>query len=570
MSALDFAARSMARRALETGSAAAELAPALASGDGAFSIGRKRSEGAAVLETIQTALDRIDLSPASFGALANGGGVDRDALQAFASAVGGAGNGLGDLEAKTYSTGGDGVNSGWVLGQSDVGFRGRGMSRTFIENIHANAGFAAWIGQSCENNYFADMTFRNRFAIGGNGPHSIRNVVFHRCGFTSNQVNGAAGNALTLYAGPMDTGLQFIFFIDCVFYGAGRMGVEVTNHAGPSTIVKYGNIHFINCRFVNNGHGVGSGIGFGASVSGKGERVVFDRCHWDGNAGSQLENAGCDRMLVRDCTIRASTLPTGVRPISFSAVNQASNGNHGCVIDGLTLVNNPGEAMGRPTMKEPFYFSSSCNLTLRNISAAVSGAEKQVILIAQNGTDSSGTPRLSENITITDCDLASDSAAQEIISFAGVHGHQIVARNTLHNSNAERWEWGGLVANWGGPGVVQLDSNRMSAAVPNGEVPFISASGTGTFTIAPNNIGLPTTFRQIVTIPTGQTTSETLAHGLPTVTGKQKVSVKPLGDLCGASFPYGSSHGGGTHVRANVEKAPNATVQMEVEVEYAY
>ena len=554
MSIPDFAARGLALRAIG-------LESRLLSANGADQISRKRPETEAIAEPLQRVLDRIDLSPESFKTLSGQDDGDARALERFLAAVSATDAGLSQLDGRTYTLGTSGPDEALSWRDSNGGLIGRGRGRTVIRNVHPTALASLKFTESCENLYFADMTFDGR--VLPSGAHALRNVIFHRCDFMSNP--GQVINALQITTDFMDEGVESIYFIDCRFMGAGRMGAEITNHRNDG-VVRYANLQFIGCSFLRNGYAVT--VGAGLSLSGVGEDVLLDRVHWDGNQGVQLENAGCSRLLVRDSTIRSGTLPANKPPIIFSAVNAIYNSAHHCTIDGLRLVNGIGSAAGRPTMPHEMHFSSTKNLTLRRISAAIDApgsgnSGKSVIAIADGGTDADGNQRSSLNTTIEQCDLASNSD-RPIITFTNSAGDLLVTRNTLHNSNPERSA--PLVAAYSStsaaPNTVHLKQNRLSGAKPHAEKSFVLRTGNSSLEVSDDNQGMPTTFIGVVTITAGQTASDFVHHGLGA--NSKFLSAAPLGNLSGASFPWTTEHGDATMLRANTSVAPQADLRVEV------
>lgn len=571
MNGADIIARGIGAQALQLGRDSEQLQASLEDGTGLSSIKRRREEAAAVLEPVSQVLDRLDLSPASFGVLSqqDGDGLDASGLGNFATAISAAGAGISRLDAKAYTVGSDGSNDALLWKESNTGLIGRGPAITTIESVTPTGGSSMIFTESCENLLFSGIGFKSRLLLGGFACESLRQVVFHNCWFSGQAVSSITGNAVALYTGSMDSGMEFIYFVNCVIHDAGRMGMEITNHTNDG-VLRYANIYFINCQFIDNGAVGGSGVGFGASISGKGENVVFAQSHWARNAGVQLENAGCDQLRVLDSTIAASGLPD-VSPMIFSAVSQTYNSNDRCEIDGLRLVNSCSDSFGRPRMTRPLYFTSSNNLKLRRIDAAVTG-EQAVISILKNGTDAQGAPRYSESPLIENCDLESDAFNKPIIETLNVTGSIVVRGNRLHNSNPTRA--GTLVSIFDGDGlnpVCHMQGNHMTGARPNAEQKFLFKNGTASFEVADDNIGLPTCYRQNVTIADGATSSELIAHGLPASATPITVRCTPLGNLNGASFPYGSQHVSGTQARANVTSGPsggNASVEVEVRCTY--
>jgi hypothetical protein len=561
MNALDVSSRGLAQLALQLG-------PKLAGPQGAFSIGRQRSEPEALLEPIKDILDRIDLSPQSFGALCTGETSDEEAFWWFNQAISMAGEGIVRLDPKTYTFGLENPDEGFRWKWSNGGLIGRGVDRTILRNIHPQGMRSLELFESCENVYFADLTFDGRMLCWG--ANSLRNVIFHRCRFTTAPTQ--AMNAVQIVTDNMAEGVRFVYFIDCEFVDAGRMNLELQNHTNDG-VIRYANIYLIRPRIIGAGK-VDAVNGFGLSFSGKGERVVIDRPYFDGNSATQLENAGCDRMVVRDAEVRASTLPVGQRPIVFSAVDATYDSNENCVIDGFTLVRAAGDMIGaRPAMSSTLYFEASRNLVLRRIVAAIdntdpSSSEASVIFITSAGPDSNGTPRTSVNATIEDCDLWSNAPGKSLIEFIDAQGVQYVTRNQLHNDSADRF--GALVAANAYPDAqaftVRLANNRMSAARPHSQTSFLTRSGPGGFTVEDNNDGLPVRFRQTVTVPAGATQSAPTAHGLPAET--PRLLARSLGPTFGAGACWTTAQDG--YLIANFTSAPSADVSVEVEAEAAY
>ena len=133
MSALDFAARGLARRAIMEG---AGLQSDMAGPDGASVIGHRRKEAQAILEPVSAILTRLDMSPAGFGAMHDPQVSDAAALQAFTTALGAAGGGLVRLEPKVHSFGQTDASEKLVWAQSNAGLIGAGIDQTIIRNVH--------------------------------------------------------------------------------------------------------------------------------------------------------------------------------------------------------------------------------------------------------------------------------------------------------------------------------------------------------------------------------------------------------------------------------------------------
>lgn len=542
MSALDIAARGLAQRALSQG---AEMQTSLAGPGGSPAIGHRRSEAEAILEPISTILNRLDISPAGFGALHDPEQSDAQALQAFATALAAAGGGLTRLEPRVHAFGHARVQEKLLWEQSNAGLIGAGIDRTIIRNAHPSANYSMGFGD-CHNALFSDMTFHGR--MGKFTAQSLRGIIFNRCKFTTHADQNI--NAVHFVTNDMTDGMEYVYFIDCIFENAGRMNCEIINH-GAGTTVRYANIFFIRPRFIGAG-AANPDVGTGLSLSGYGNQVQIINPVFDGNRHIQLENVGCSRLLVRDGMIRAATLPAGKTPISFTN----NRPMHDCSIDGLQLT---GEMMEditeRPVMDRQFYFENCKNLDLRRISAAIDQEESPEHVI-----ELGKAARKCSDVTIADCDLWSNSN-KALVSFLNCEGHMLVADNRFESAAESRTA--ALVACFG-MGTVHISRNRFSWT-SGSAASVLMKTGSASLNVAHDNPGLTTRYRSVVQVASGQTTSPLVDHGLPGTPGF--MAAMPQGNS-GTVWP--SSHDGGTKIRANLAAVAGANVNILLEAEYAF
>lgn len=556
----DFAARGMAKKALAFD---AELGGA----GGSAAIGRRRTEAEAILEPVQSILDRIDLSPASFGTLAIEDGSDKAGLQAFVSALGAAGAGIRSLDAKRYTMGNGGVQDALYWDQSNSGLIGRGMGRTILDNTNANANFAMVFSGSSENTYFSDMTFNGRVLVGGFGANTIKNVIFNRCLFRSNLAQSM--NGIQFNCGGMTDGLYRVWFIDCVFGPNARMGCEITAQANDGT-TRAADIHFIRPRFFDNAL-------FALSLAGRLTTVTVDQPYFDGNAGTCIENAGCDDLIVRDALARASNFSATGAAYVASAVNATYNSNARSLIDGWKFLPERSST-GRPAVpgranKGLFQIEAGEDTTLRRIDARLDCSINQgsIIQVQDGGLDGQGVRRTARRVIVENCDLESNAANYGIVNLTNVGGQSVVRNSRIINTNGARL--GGLISafdnNSGLSGELAVRQNDFDGnAVTSAQRAFLVKTGAGKLAADEQNNGLPTRFRQVVTIPASATSSALVSHGLPNVTSR--MSAKPLGNLNGATFPFTTAHSSATQIRANVSTPPTASISVEIEIEIFY
>ena len=555
MSAPDIVARSLACAAV------ADL-ETLAGTSGAGRIGFRADIADAVLRPVSDILGAIGLSPADFGHLGDGDASDPDALQAFADTLSTAGEGVARLGPGTYLVGLDAPEAALRWSASRGGLVGRGMDRTVLRNDNPGGGRAFEFAQSCSRLYFADLTFDGGFGSGA--ANDLEDIVFHRCRFTTRPA--MAANAMKLVADNMAGGIRRLLFVDCEFADAGRMNVEIQNHRNDGTC-RYADIHFIRPRFLRAGQ-VATQLGMGLSLTGKGDHVTLDLPYFDGNRGPQLENAGCDRLQIRDGRIRAATAPVDVPAVSFSSRRMAYNANSQCSIDGLRLVRSVGDPGGRPALRSEMVFEASEGLELRRIVAASAADEgtngRHVLSFGGTGTDEDGVAKTCGPVSVRDCDLSSDALNKPVIAFNSMTGTQRVAGNRIANTNASRV--GPLVAAFAQASAsaytVQLAGNRMEGPVAHSAKSMVYRNNAAILAVEDGNAGLPVAVRTVTTIPAGATSGPLLDHGLPNQ--NLRLSARPLGPVSGGGVPFGSLHTSLTKMRANLEKAATADVVVEL------
>lgn len=542
MSALDIAARGLARKALDA-------TDALPGSGGSGLLGHRRSEAGAILEPVSTLLKRLDMAPSGFGALYNAGTSDYAALSAFASAMAGAGQGLARLEPKTISLGHSDSLERLNWSQSNAGLIGAGIDRTIIKNVTTTADSWSMKFGACEKVLFSDMTFHGRVGCYADA-NSIKSVIFNRCKFTT--TSSVLHNAVQFVTDTMTSGVQFILFIDCIFENPGRMGVEIQNNGAGST-VRYGNIYFIRPRFIGAGQAT-AGLGMGLSLTGYGDRVELDQPWFDGNKQVHLENVGCSRLRVHDMMVRASTHPTGKSCVSMSGTRMM----YDCEIDGFELVGDlAANVVERPAIDAAVMsIRSNTRIRLNRIKAAVNNAAvaTKVLLLENNGANV-------VDATVENCDLWTNSN-ERMIEFLLTGGTHIVRNNTLNHTHASRTS--SLVAAFGS-GTVQVSANRISYSSGTAASVF-AKSGTGALNVTHDNAGITTQYKAVHTIAVGQTASTLANHGLPGLPARFRCW--PRGNTGGAV--WASNHTTNTQIRANIPAALAAAVDVEVEAEYAW
>ncbi|GMN13364.1 hypothetical protein [Altererythrobacter sp. MTPC7] len=557
MSAPDFVARAIAARAI----AASDT---LNGPDGAAQVGYTADAAQSILRPVADRLASMGLTPEDFGALGDGSHTDGAPLAAFADAVAAMGEGIVRLGNRTYAVGHDAPGDPFSWSGSGGGMIGRGMDRTAIANVNPAGGRAFEFGGSCRDLYFADMTFHGGFGSGA--ANDLERIVFNRCRFTTRP--DAFANALKLVTDNMAGGVQAIYFIDCEFIGAGRMNFELQNHANDG-VCRYSGIHFVRPRVIGAGRH-SPAVGMGLSFSGKGDHVTLDAPYFDGNAGPQLENAGCDRLVVRDAAIRAATAPVDIPAISFSGRSMAHNANSQCVIDGLRLVRAAGDPPGLPVLRSEMSFTASERLTLRNLCVATASEDgsngRSVLSFSGTGNDDDGLLNRCGPVTIENCDLASDAFNKPVIAMNTMRGQNRINGNVLTNTNPGRA--GPLVAAYATTGAqsysVQVSGNRMEAAVPHGDAPFAFRNNAARINVSDDNPGMPTRVTATTTVPAGSLSGPLVPHGLPN--RGLKVRAQPLGRTSGGGVPYGSLHISATQMRANLDQAASADVEVELEI----
>ncbi len=557
MSGADVAARGLAARSLAFNAA-------LGGAEGAQSVGYRRDIAEAMLRPVSTVIRQMGLTPGDFGALGDGIHDDGTALAAFAETVGQVGEGIVQLGSGTFAIGQNASGGSLKWTDSHGGMVGRGMTRTILSNVNPAGGRVFDFGASCSHLYFADMTFDGGFGAGL--ANDLEHIIFHRCRFTTRP--GLLANAMKLVTDNMSGGIHAVYFVDCEFRDAGRMNFELQNHNNDGT-ARYADIHFVRPRIVGAGK-VNAALGMGLSFTGKGDNVTIQSPYFDGNSGPQLENAGCDRLVLRDAMIRAATAPVDVPPISFSGRRVAYNANSQCSIDGLTLVRAVGDPGGRPTIQGELSFEVSDALTLRNIKLAVASDAgtngRHVLSIKGTGTDDDGQPKTCGPVTVEHCDLWSDAENRPVIACHTLTGEQVIAGNTITNGNPSRV--GPLVAAFAESGAdaytVHLSANRMAAAVPHSAQSFVFKNNAAALKIEADNPGLPVRSRAVTTIPAGSVSGPLIDHDLPNA-GLQ-LSARPLGPTSGGGVPYGSLHAGSTQMHANLETQASVDVTVELDL----
>ncbi len=540
MSALDIAARGLARRALDT-------TDALPGADGATLMGHRRSEAAAILEPVSDILRRLDMAPASFGALHNPAISDYAALSAFTAALQASSQGIRRLEAKAHAFGHANASEMVLWDFDNGGLIGAGIDRTIIRNVHASANYAMGFG-NCQNALFSDITFDGR--VGKfNATGAIRNVIFNRCKFTTSPTQVI--NAVHFVCDTMSEGAQFIFFIDCEFSNPGRMGCEIQNNGAGAT-VRYANIHFIRPRFIGAGTANAS-VGQGLSLTGYGDTVTLDQPWFDGNRLVHLENVGCSRLMVRDMMVRQATHPTGKSCVSFSNTRPM----HDCAFDGFQLVGEPGQDIAERPALDTAIFNIQANakrLRLSRIKAAINNPTVVTGVIEANGATN-------EDITIEHCDLATNSN-KNIVGLVNTTGNHKVRNCHLTSTHAARTA--PLVAAWGSA-TVHVGQNRISYASGT-QASLFAKSGTGALNVTHDNSGITTRYSAVHTIAAGQTASPVASHGLPGLPAR--FHCWPRGNTGGAV--WATNHTSNTQIRANIPATLAAAVDVEVEAEYAW
>lgn len=531
MNALDVTARGLARRAIDNGQA-------LQGPTGAAILKHRRGEAAALIQPVSSILDRLDMSPAGFGALYNAGTSDYSALSAFTAAIASAAEGLVKLQPRTHYLGQVNATERLEWTQSNAGLVGAGIDKTIIRNMTTTADtWSLYFGAACENVLFSDMTFHGRVGC-YSGTNSVKSVIFNRCKFTTDPT--VLHHAVQFVADTMTTGVQYIYFIDCIFYNSGAMGCEMANHGAGST-VRIGNLYFIRPRFIGAGQ-ASAAFGMGLSLTGYGDQVILDRPWFDGNKQYHLENAGYSRLRVRDMMVRQSTHPTGKNCISMSTNRQMYDNE----IDGFELVGDLGSNLAdRPAVDAPVMdIRSNTRLRLNRIKAAVNnptGGQK-VILLQNNVGDV-------VDATVENCDLWSNSNGT-VLEFLSTSGNHIVQNNILTNTSASRTT--ALVAAYGS-GNVKISQNRISYASGTAASVFLK-SGTGSLDVRHDNIGITTRYRGTHTIAAGAVSSASVAHGLPGM--PSFVRAYAQADCGGTTWPVATS----TNIQANIGRPAKTTV----------
>lgn len=540
MSALDIAARGLARKALDS-------TEALQGPDGSTLLAHKRSEASALLEPVSDVLKRLDMSPAGFGALYNPAISDHGALTAFTNALKASSDGIRRLDPKVHSIGQGSASEMLLWDFNNSGLIGAGMDRTIIRNVHASGSYAMGMG-NCDNAFFSDITFDGR--VGKfNATGAIRNVIFNRCKFTTSPTQ--VMNAVHFVCDTMTEGVQFIFFIDCVFHNAGRMGCEIQNN-GAGTTVRYANVYFIRPRFIGSGMANPS-VGQGLSLSGYGDNVILDTPWFDGNKLVHLENVGCSRLRVRNMMVRQATHPTGKSCVSFSNTRPM----YDCEIDGFSIVGEAGANVAERPALDTVVFNFQANtkrMKLSRIRAGIDNAATATGVIEASAATN-------EDFTIDHCDLWSNSN-KNLIGLTNTTGSHIVRNCQLTSTHTARTA--PLVAAWGS-GTIHASQNRMSYASGTAASVF-SKSGTGALNVTHDNIGITTRYRAVHTIAAGQTSSTLAAHGLPGLPARFRCW--PRGNAGGAV--WASNHTSNTQIRANIPAALAGAMDVEVEAEYAW
>lgn len=454
----------------------------LAAAGGGDLVGHQRAEAGSILETVDDLLFRLDIDPTGFGALYNGVANDYTALSNFAAALSSASYGIARLKAGTLSFGQTLSTDMLHWAQDNAGLVGAGIDRTIIKNVYAGASGSYSLGfGDAENCYFSDMTFEGRTGR-YDATNKFRNIIFNRCKFTT-QAGTATLKAFQYTTGSLTEGMQYVYFIDCIFDSASNMGCEIQN-GGAGTTVRQANVYFIRPRFLNN-------ASIALSFDGYGEDMVVDQGYFDGNGSYALENAGTSRLLIKDMRVRASTM-AAAPCIGFNNARPM----YDCEVDGFQLVGDiMSNIVDRPaitTSSTPFVFSNAQRLKLNRINAAVDNAAvaTRVVLVTNTGGACS-------DVSLTNGDLWSNSD-EVMVEFSNSTGNQVVKDTIFTSTFGSRAK--GLVRNTSG-GTVILGGNRVSYA--SGTTATVwTKSGTGAIQLEYPNFGIaPVTVATTTTSP---------------------------------------------------------------------
>lgn len=300
-------------------------------------IGYARPGG--LTESAGELLDRLGMSPASFGAAGDGAADDSTELSGLASAIAAsAWHREIQLDAKSYAVGDEG---GWVWSEPNGAFiRGRGMSRTTIAHLGGVADGSAFTLGSTQNLFLGDLTLAGSggyAALYAPNGGSWENIVFHRVRFTAQDGgNGSYGNGLQWVIGTAGQTAKNIWLIDCEWADCDRMGAEFQNQIADTTH-RFGNLYIVRPRISRVGAAGANGMGI--SLTGYHDGVLIDRPFFDDCPYACVELVGASRTVIRDMLY----VPDDVGTYLLAASN--TRPMYGNKIDGVKPVTRFGQAM---------------------------------------------------------------------------------------------------------------------------------------------------------------------------------------------------------------------------------